>query len=167
VAHEKGKKVGICGQAPSDDPDFLRFLVRKGIDSLSLNFDTYASGRINTWRTEIIEAKLQDDDKLKAYQFLNDCDKLIEQIRIPKGKLRNMVRKLRGKDIDPKLEDHTKKFNDIFVEIEKFSYDFVKELDEGKFSDFNNIYTDYNTRIKEFGNIIPNLRKNIREFGIY
>ncbi|WP_234554846.1 phosphoenolpyruvate synthase [Thermus caliditerrae] len=38
-AHAKGKKVGICGQAPSDYPEFAAFLVEKGIDSLSLNPD--------------------------------------------------------------------------------------------------------------------------------
>ena len=38
-AHQKGRKVGICGQAPSDYPDFARFLVEQGIDSLSLNPD--------------------------------------------------------------------------------------------------------------------------------
>jgi pyruvate,water dikinase len=35
-----GRKVGICGQAPSDYPEFARFLVTCGIDSLSLNPDT-------------------------------------------------------------------------------------------------------------------------------
>jgi pyruvate,water dikinase len=34
------KKVGICGQAPSDYPEFARFLVEKGITSISLNPDT-------------------------------------------------------------------------------------------------------------------------------
>ena len=34
------RKVGICGQAPSDFPDFARFLVEAGIDSISLNPDT-------------------------------------------------------------------------------------------------------------------------------
>ncbi|GAB5603395.1 phosphoenolpyruvate synthase [Thermus sp. FJN-A] len=38
-AHAKGRKVGICGQAPSDYPEFAAFLVEKGIDSLSLNPD--------------------------------------------------------------------------------------------------------------------------------
>lgn len=37
---EKGKYIGICGQAPSDYPDFAAFLVEKGIDSISLNPDT-------------------------------------------------------------------------------------------------------------------------------
>jgi pyruvate,water dikinase len=35
-----GRKVGICGQAPSDYPEFARFLVECGIDSMSLNADT-------------------------------------------------------------------------------------------------------------------------------
>lgn len=39
-AHEKGKKVGICGQGPSDFPELAEFLVREGIDSISLNPDT-------------------------------------------------------------------------------------------------------------------------------
>ncbi|MDQ7083154.1 MAG: pyruvate, water dikinase [Aquificota bacterium] len=40
TAKEKGKKVGICGQAPSDFPDFAQFLVELGIDSISLNPDS-------------------------------------------------------------------------------------------------------------------------------
>ena len=37
---EKGKDIGICGQAPSDYPEFAQFLVSEGIDSMSLNPDT-------------------------------------------------------------------------------------------------------------------------------
>jgi pyruvate,water dikinase len=40
VAQKKNKKIGICGQAPSDFPEFARFLVRQGIDSISLTPDT-------------------------------------------------------------------------------------------------------------------------------
>jgi pyruvate,water dikinase len=40
AAKKRGKKIGICGQAPSDFPDFAEFLVREGIDSISLNPDT-------------------------------------------------------------------------------------------------------------------------------
>jgi len=40
AAHRAGKKIGICGQAPSDYPEFARFLVKKGITSISLNPDT-------------------------------------------------------------------------------------------------------------------------------
>jgi pyruvate,water dikinase len=39
-AKEKGKYIGICGQAPSDFPDFAKFLVREGIDSISLAPDS-------------------------------------------------------------------------------------------------------------------------------
>lgn len=38
-AHKKGRKIGICGQAPSDYPEFAQFLVKEGIDSISLNPD--------------------------------------------------------------------------------------------------------------------------------
>lgn len=37
--HQAGRKIGICGQAPSDYPEFAQFLVGHGIDSISLNPD--------------------------------------------------------------------------------------------------------------------------------
>ena len=40
AARRAGKKIGICGQAPSDYPEFAQFLVEKGISSISLNPDT-------------------------------------------------------------------------------------------------------------------------------
>ena len=40
TAHKMERKVGICGQAPSDYPDFAAFLVRENIDSISLNPDS-------------------------------------------------------------------------------------------------------------------------------
>jgi pyruvate,water dikinase len=42
AAHQKGRRVGICGQAPSDYPEFAEYLVRIGIDSISLNPDSLA-----------------------------------------------------------------------------------------------------------------------------
>jgi pyruvate, water dikinase len=39
-ARVRGRKIGICGQAPSDYPEFAEFLVEQGIDSISLNPDT-------------------------------------------------------------------------------------------------------------------------------
>jgi pyruvate,water dikinase len=41
-AHLQGRKVGICGQAPSDYPDFAEYLIECGIDSISLNPDALA-----------------------------------------------------------------------------------------------------------------------------
>lgn len=46
VANDKGKYIGICGQAPSDYPDFAQFLVEEGIQSISLNPDTVIKTRI-------------------------------------------------------------------------------------------------------------------------
>lgn len=40
-AHKAGAKVGLCGQAPSDHPDFARFLVDCGIDSISVSPDSF------------------------------------------------------------------------------------------------------------------------------
>jgi pyruvate,water dikinase len=40
TAKAKGRKIGICGQAPSDYPEFAKFLVELGIDSMSLNPDS-------------------------------------------------------------------------------------------------------------------------------
>ncbi|MFM7048970.1 MAG: phosphoenolpyruvate synthase, partial [Polynucleobacter sp.] len=42
---KQGKYVGICGQGPSDHPDFARWLVKKGITSISLNPDSV----VQTW----------------------------------------------------------------------------------------------------------------------
>jgi pyruvate,water dikinase len=46
VAKKKGRKIGICGQAPSDFPDFADFLVESGIDSMSLIPDTVIKTRL-------------------------------------------------------------------------------------------------------------------------
>lgn len=46
VAKEKKRKIGICGQAPSDYEDFATFLVECGIDSISLNPDTVIKTRL-------------------------------------------------------------------------------------------------------------------------
>jgi pyruvate,water dikinase len=41
-----GRPIGLCGQAPSDYPDFARFLVEEGIDSISLNPDAVVATRL-------------------------------------------------------------------------------------------------------------------------
>jgi pyruvate,water dikinase len=52
VAKKKGKKIGICGQAPSDFPDFAEFLVECGIDSMSLIPDTVIKTRLAVAKKE-------------------------------------------------------------------------------------------------------------------
>jgi pyruvate,water dikinase len=43
AAREAGAKIGLCGQAPSDHPEFARFLVECGIDSMSVSPDSFAA----------------------------------------------------------------------------------------------------------------------------
>lgn len=50
--HEPRRKIGICGQAPSDFPDFTEFLVECRIDSISLNPDTVISTRLHVAEIE-------------------------------------------------------------------------------------------------------------------
>ncbi len=50
--HKPRRKVGICGQAPSDFPEFADFLVECGIDSMSLNPDVVLSTRLNIAEVE-------------------------------------------------------------------------------------------------------------------
>lgn len=45
ACNKAGKYIGICGQGPSDHPDFAKWLVEKGIDSISLNPDSV----LDTW----------------------------------------------------------------------------------------------------------------------
>jgi pyruvate, water dikinase len=40
-AHENGRSIGLCGQAPSDRPEFASFLVTQGIDSISVTPDSF------------------------------------------------------------------------------------------------------------------------------
>ncbi len=54
-AHKKHLKVGICGQGPSDFPDFGEFLVDLGIDSISLNPDTVMKATV---KIKAVEDKL-------------------------------------------------------------------------------------------------------------
>ena len=52
TAKKHGRKIGICGQAPSDYPEFARFLVEQGIDSISLNPDSVVKTLLEVAATE-------------------------------------------------------------------------------------------------------------------
>ena len=47
TAHKDGKTVSICGQAPSEYPEFTEFLVRSGIDYVSVNPDMVKTTKLN------------------------------------------------------------------------------------------------------------------------
>jgi pyruvate,water dikinase len=52
TAHRCGRPIGLCGQAPSDDPSFLAFLVEQGIDAISLNPDAFIRARLQVAEAE-------------------------------------------------------------------------------------------------------------------
>jgi pyruvate, water dikinase len=57
-ARRAGKKIGLCGQAPSDFPEFAIFLVQKGIDSISFTPDALVKGIEN-----ILEGEKKENEK--------------------------------------------------------------------------------------------------------
>jgi pyruvate,water dikinase len=56
-AHEAGAKVGLCGQAPSDHPEFADFLVECGIDSISVTPDSFMAVKQHVADAEASKAK--------------------------------------------------------------------------------------------------------------
>lgn len=52
AAKQAGRKIGICGQAPSDYPEFAQFLVEQGIDSISLNPDAVLKTTLDILKLE-------------------------------------------------------------------------------------------------------------------
>ncbi|HVY63355.1 MAG TPA: phosphoenolpyruvate synthase [Gammaproteobacteria bacterium] len=52
TAHKAGRKVSLCGQAPSDRPDFVEFLVGAGIDSVSVTADSFVRVKNNVAAAE-------------------------------------------------------------------------------------------------------------------
>ncbi|HEX6070936.1 MAG TPA: phosphoenolpyruvate synthase [Longimicrobiaceae bacterium] len=62
AAHTAGRKIGICGQAPSDYPEFARFLVDQGIDSISLNADAVLSTTVAILEIEAESQAREDED---------------------------------------------------------------------------------------------------------
>jgi pyruvate,water dikinase len=68
VAHENGCTVSICGEGPSNLPDFAEFLVRVGIDSISVNNDAVVATKQNVAQVEqkIVLERLAEQAALAA-----------------------------------------------------------------------------------------------------
>jgi phosphoenolpyruvate-protein kinase (PTS system EI component) len=75
AAHASGRKVGICGQGPSDYPEFAAFLVETGIDSISLNPDSVMtvkrhvalaerSHRVPAWSWDSLQCSRADAERV-------------------------------------------------------------------------------------------------------
>ena len=67
ACRRRGKYIGFCGQAPSDYPDFLRFLISEGIESVSLNPDTVVPMMFEVAKEEEIQrAKIEKQNVAKS-----------------------------------------------------------------------------------------------------
>ncbi|HKZ88262.1 MAG TPA: phosphoenolpyruvate synthase, partial [Candidatus Bathyarchaeia archaeon] len=68
VAHENGCTVSICGEGPSNLPDFAEFLVRVGIDSISVNNDAVATTKtlVASVEQKLILERLAEQNALAA-----------------------------------------------------------------------------------------------------
>lgn len=62
-AKKAGAKIGLCGQAPSDDPEFAQFLVQHGIDSISFIPDAMIRGIENIKKAEE-KMKLKEEEEI-------------------------------------------------------------------------------------------------------
>lgn len=68
TARRKGIKIGLCGQAPSDMPEFAQFLVNEGINSISFNADALIKGIEN-----MVEAEAAGpQDKIEMIQLVQE-----------------------------------------------------------------------------------------------
>lgn len=54
-AHQTGAKIGLCGQGPSDHPDFAAFLVSCGIDSVSVSPDSFVTVKASIAAAEVAQ----------------------------------------------------------------------------------------------------------------
>jgi len=63
-AKNAGVKIGLCGQAPSDFPEFAQFLVKQGIESISFNPDALLKGIENILKAEDIRENILQPEKI-------------------------------------------------------------------------------------------------------
>lgn len=71
VAHRDGKTVSICGQAPSVYPEFTEFLIRQGIDSISVNPDVVVATKelVAQIERKIMLEKLTGSERTEAEDY--------------------------------------------------------------------------------------------------
>ena len=137
-------------------------MVREGIDSISLNPDTYARGRILVWRTEVIETALREEAKNRAYDFLLICDETVDKLRVPRGKLRNYIRKKR-KRIDPEITLSSERLNDIFKQIANLAVRYVNDIEFKKYRIFNEFEKKFKSELEKITSELPGILEVVKK----
>jgi len=79
VAKAKNKHIGICGQAPSDKPDFAEFLVEEGIEAISLNPDTVIKTTLIIAKKEKQMEQLRQSKELQQPKQFNQSQQSNQQ----------------------------------------------------------------------------------------
>ncbi|TWD84586.1 phosphoenolpyruvate synthase [Kribbella amoyensis] len=74
TAHQHGRKVGLCGQRPSDDPGFATFLVDSGIDSVSVTPDSFLRVKANVAQAEASRTRGMPAARQAAGSFVRAGD---------------------------------------------------------------------------------------------
>jgi pyruvate, water dikinase len=72
IAHEKQRKIGLCGQAPSDWPAFSRFLVEAGIDSISVSPDSFLAVKEQVAQMEAQRKNRQKTTKKREQAYAEE-----------------------------------------------------------------------------------------------
>jgi pyruvate,water dikinase len=88
-AHRHGKKVGLCGQAPSDKPEFAAFLVEEGIDSISLTPDSVMRALGTVSKAEKKQREASKEDMMELYKEISDV--LIEEQELEEQKWEDVL----------------------------------------------------------------------------
>jgi hypothetical protein len=110
-AQAAGRKIGICGQAPSDYPEFARFLVERRIDSISLNPDAVLRTTVGILDVERSSSSRPDFPKARASRmgdiamsddiFIDDDGRF----QMPSDELAGLVAHLRENHVPCDMED--------------------------------------------------------------
>ncbi|MBU2542787.1 phosphoenolpyruvate synthase [Patescibacteria group bacterium] len=143
IAHKHKRKIGICGQAPSDYPEFAEMLVREGIDSISLNPDTVVATRE---RIAQVEKTLGKKGKKTNVKFLSlvAVFAMMGAGLISLGAGCTQVDKMEQKTVVPDIspaEIREKAEQKIEAKFEKLKQELLEETminyTEHSFADFN------------------------------
>ena len=98
----KNKYVGICGQAPSDYPEIAEFLVKQGIETMSLNPDTIVKTKINIAKVEKELLKKSVEKKIGFEIKKSNVDLTKQKTKVIKKAVKSKTKKVNKVNVLPK-----------------------------------------------------------------